>query len=437
VRSLRLWSIFLLACVVAALAVPGHALAFQQLSGTNVIVSQPVSDDLFLFGTHVEVSAPVDGDVFAFGQTVLISGDVSGTVVASGQIVRVTGTVSNSVRAAGQDIQIGGSVLKDLMAAGATVRVTGGGSVGRDAVVGGQTILLGGDVGRNVLVGANSLTIASKIGGDVTADVTDLTVTDAGSIAGNLDYTSAQQANVQGQVAGTTTRHEPPTTNRREPNPAVRTFFGVVGWIRGLVGMFLFGIAAVLLSRGRLTVASDTLLERPWPSLGIGFAALLGVWPVATIVFLLGLLVGGWWISFVLIAAVWLLALVGLVVGSLALGKVLLGWMHAQLHPILTLGLGLLVIWAVGAVPFVGWLLGFAGLAFGTGAILLALYLRPARPGLPAEPDYVATPPGQTQYPPVAPPPYAPPGPTPTPPGGPPPTPLAQSPYAPPGQPSA
>ena len=430
-RSLRLWSFVLVTCLVMALAVPAGAFAFEQRSGTNIIISEPVADDLFLFGTNIEVNAPVDGDVFAFGQSISITADVSGTVVASGQTVRVTGTVTKSVRAAGQNIDIGGTVLEDLMAAGASVKLSTEGSVGRDVVVGGQTILIAGDVGRNVRAGASSLTIASTIGGDVTADASDLTVTDTANIEGNLDYTSAQEASIQGQVAGTTTRHQPRTTGRREPNPAVSAFLGVLGWIRGLIGMLLFGVAVILLGRGRLTVVSDALVARPWPSLGIGVAVLAAVWPAAMIIFLVGLLVGGWWIAFVLLTVVWLIALVGLIIGGLTVGKVLLGWMHANVHPILAMGLGILVIWVVGAVPFVGWLLGLAALVFGTGAIVITLYGHTSRPSPPAGQAYPAMPPQQPQYAPVGPPQYAPPATTPTPPVAPPPAPPVQPPDTP------
>ncbi len=424
-KNLRVLCLVVILSSAMALALPIQAFAFQQRAGDNVVVSTPVSDDLFLFGANIEVSAPVDGDVFAFGQNITISADVSGTVVTAGQTVRVTGNVTNSVRAAGQDIQISGNVGRDLMAAGATIRLAQGGSVGRDVAAAGQTLELDGDVGRNVQAGVGSLTIASRVGGDVTAEVSELTVMDTGLIEGNLDYTSANQASIQGEVQGSTTRHEPQVRTQPERNPAVGVFFGVLGWIRGLIGVLLLGTAVMLLSRNRLTVVSDTLAARPWPSLGFGLLVLFAVWPVAGMVFGLGLLIGGWWISFVLLAVVWLLALLGLIVGGLALGKLILGWMHADLHPILAMGLGILVIWVVGAVPFVGWLLGFAAVAFGTGAALLVAFRRPPTPGSPAE-QYAAPGPAQAPYAPAYPPPYAP---APVPPAP------NQPPYAPPAPP--
>jgi hypothetical protein len=281
-----------------------------------------------------------------------------------------------------------------------------------------------------VQAGAESLTIASTVGGDVTAEVSQLIIADSGRIDGNLDYTSPNQASVQGQVAGSTQRHEPQrraTWSQR--NPAASAFFSVFSWIRGLVGVLLLGLAVMLVSRDRAGVLSDTLLARPWPSLGFGALTLFAVWPVAGTIFVIGLLIGGWWIAFVLLAVVWLLALLGLIVAGLALGRLLLRWMHAKHHAILAMCLGVLLIWIVGAVPFLGWLFVAAAVAFGLGATLLVLFGRSKKPVSPAE-TYYSLGTHQPPYPPAYPQPQPP-----TYPQQQPPYPPQQPPYEPPYQP--
>jgi hypothetical protein len=107
-----------------------------------------------------------------------------------------------------------------------------------------------------------------------------------------------------------------------------------------------------------------------------------------------------------------------MVVAALAVGR----WVLSRLgsgepHPVLAALLGLLIIWVIGIVPFVGWLAGFAATLFGMGAILLALYARPATPS-----SGVMMPPQQSAYPtmppaaPPAPPPAVPPSESPPPP---------------------
>jgi len=102
---------------------------------------------------------------------------------------------------------------------------------------------------------------------------------------------------------------------------------------------------------------------------------------IALIVFLIGLLIGGWWLGLLLIP-IWLLALaVGYVVSGFLLGRVIfaqLGW--GAYHDALALAAGLFVLAVVTIIPIVGWLVGLAAIVFGVGAVGLAT-TRLVRPG--------------------------------------------------------
>ncbi len=381
--------------LLVAVAMPSTALAFVQRSGEAVTVSENIDDDLYVFGSAVNITGNVTGDVVAFGQSVTVSGEVSGGVIAAGQSVRIQGPVGGTVRAAGQNVEIAGAVGGDALLAGATVNVAPGGGIARDLLVGASAVSLGADVGRNVLAGAETLSIASAVGGMVTADATDLTVTDAGSIGGDLTYYSDKEARVSGEVGGTTVRHpartEKPRKERPAPSPVASFGWVVLGWIQSLIGMALFGVLAVVALRRFATVAADEVVARPLPSIGIGFGVLALVFPVAGFVFFLGLLVGGWWIACVLTAIVWLLALVGMVIGALASGRWALARMGQEsVHPILATLFGVAVIWVIGAIPFIGWLAGFTAMLFGMGAIVLMAY---GTPKATAAAEPVAAPP--------------------------------------------
>lgn len=381
--------------LLAAMAMPSMAFGFEQRSGNAVTVTENVDDDLYVFGSAIDISGNVSGDVIAFGQSVTVSGEVSGDVIAAAQSVRVTGPVGGSVRAAGQDVEIGGAVSGDALLAGAVVRVGSEGAIGRDVIAGGATIALNGDVKRNVLAGAETLTIASAVGGDVTADATNLTVTDTGSIGGDLTYYSDNKALVNGQVSGQTVQHparnqEARRRQQARPNPAASLGFVALAWFQSLIGMALFVVLTVLALRRFSVVAADEVFARPLASVGIGFGVLALVFPVAGFVFFLGLFLGGWWIAFVLMAVVWLLALVGTVVGALAGGRWALSRMGQKtVHPILSALVGLLVIWVLGAIPFIGWIVGFAAMLFGTGALVVMAY-GPPRAAAPVEPAAMA-----------------------------------------------
>jgi hypothetical protein len=123
--------------------------------------------------------------------------------------------------------------------------------------------------------------------------------------------------------------------------------------------------------------AIDTLRALPWPSLGIG-AAILVITPiVALIIFIIGLLIGGWWLG-VLLVPIWILVLaVGYVVSGFLLGRLLfarLGW--GGYHDALALLGGLFVLTVLGLIPVLGWLVGLAALVFGAGALALTVSQR-------------------------------------------------------------
>lgn len=374
----------LVACVSLVLsagvfAPPPQAFALEQRSGDVVTVSDDVNDDLYVFGSSITVSGKIDGDVVAFGTSISITGDVTGDVIAAGSNINVTGSVGGTVRAAGSSIQVTGDVANDVVLAGGQIGLPGPGSVGRDAALAGGTVAVDGEVKRDVQAGAGTMSIGSLVGGNVTADVGQLTVASGAQVDGDLTYYSDTQARIDGTVSGKTVRHPARTTRTgREPTPVGRFLFGVLGWMRSLVGMALFALLALWLLGPFVPRAADSLIAKPLQSVGIGFLITAAVLPFAGIAFVAGLLVGGWWIAFVVLAVVWIAALVGVVVTSVAVGRWVLARMGGRtVHPVLAALFGLLLIWIVGAVPFLGWFVRYVAMLFGLGALALTIWGRP------------------------------------------------------------
>jgi cytoskeletal protein CcmA (bactofilin family) len=415
----RKWTIPVWACVLIvalALAMPTAAVAMTRLEGNSVTLAKDktVDDDLYAFGSSVTIQGTVNGDVVAFGQNVVISGDVSGSVIAAAQSVRVDGNVSGSVRAAGALVDVNGTVGGDVVAGAGQVNV--GGAVKRDLVAGAQGVTIAGSVGRDVNVSCSSLEISGDVGGDVEAQSPSVTVAKTGSVDGSLDYWSAQPAKIEGTVSGKTTQHEPTTqTNgaRAEKTLAQSIFSAIIAWIQSLVGMLVLGVLLVLLARGPMERGSRAVAQRLWPSLGVGALVFFVTPAVALVVFIVGLFIGVWWLSFVLLTVFALLLLAGVLVGSLAVGRAILSRATSSGEPALawSMLLGLAIVWLVGAVPFAGWLASWGVMLVGTGALTL-LALGKAEKPTPAPAPAVAAPAGgapQQWAPPAQPPPAGPP----------------------------
>lgn len=372
--SRRRWRVAfggLIASAALMVAIPLEAAAADIRQGNEITVrsGETVSDDIYAAAGTVTIDGTVNGSVIAAGGTITVSGTVERDLMVAGGTVHVTGKINGSIRSAGGTITVNGPVGEDVVVTGGTINIQSNATIGRDLVFAGGTATIVGPVARNVTMGAGTAVLRSQVGGDVTGRVDHLRLEGA-RVAGNLDYTSDNQVElVSGAtVAGTTTRHTPPDRGVAGTNN------GVISWIRGLIGIAALGLLLILLLPGLGTRASETLRTQPWASLGIG-AAICFVTPiVALIVFILGLLVGGWWLGLLLIALYILALALGYVVSGFLLGRLLfdrLGW--GRYHAALALLGGLVILALVGVIPIIGGLVGLAAVLFGVGALAVAL----------------------------------------------------------------
>lgn len=129
----------------------------------------------------------------------------------------------------------------------------------------------------------------------------------------------------------------------------------------------------VLLFPNFVQRSTEALVQAPWVSLGLGFSLLVGVPVAAVLLFVAGLLVGGWWLGLLALALYFLMlpigcAIVGLFVGRLVMQRagrpgVASGW---------SLLVSLALLGVVSLVPIAGGIAILAALTFGLGAGTLA-----------------------------------------------------------------
>jgi hypothetical protein len=361
----------LVAGLFAWLPLQTSAADLRQGRDVTVGSGQTISDDIYAAGGTISIAGNVNGSVIAAGGTVTVSGSVSRDVIIAGGTINVTGRVGGSIRAAGGTLTLNGPVQQDVVIAGGMIDIGSSATIGRDLVIAGGTAAVSAPVARRISMASGDLTLRNRVGGDVRGRVDHLRL-DGAQIGGNLDYTSNNQVQlVNGaQVAGAISRHTPTDRDSGVGN-------GFVGWLRALIGIFALGLLFIMLLPRFSTRSIDILRSEPWLSLGIG-AAIVVVTPiVALIAFVVGLLIGGWWLGLLLIP-LWILALaVGYVVSGFLLGRLVfarLGW--GRYHDAIALLGGLIVLAVVGFIPLLGGLVGLAALVFGTGALALTVSRR-------------------------------------------------------------
>ena len=360
----------IIAALFAWLPLEASAADLRQGSDVTVARTETVNDDIYAGAGTINIGGTVNGNVIAGGGTITVSGNITRDLIVGGGTINVTGHVGGSIIAAGGNLTLSGPVEHDIVVTGGMIDISSGATIGRDLLVAGGTATVSAPVTRRVQMSSGSLTLKNHVGGDVRGRVDRLKL-DGAQIGGNLDYTSNNAVElVNGaRVAGTTTRHMPTDANSARN--------GFLGWLRELIGLFALGLLMIFLLPGLSARAIDTLRALPWPSLGIG-AAILVITPlVALIIFIIGLLIGGWWLG-VLLVPIWILVLaVGYVVSGFLLGRLLfaqLGW--GGYHDALALLGGLFVLTILGLIPILGGLVGLAAVVMGAGALALTVSQR-------------------------------------------------------------
>jgi hypothetical protein len=325
-------------------------------------------------GGDIEVPAgeTVQGDLYAAGGTVRIEGTVDGDLVAWGGQVQVLGEVTGDVIAGSGNVDISGRVGGDARVGAGQVTV--GGTVGEDLVVGsGQlTLTSSGEVGEDLIFGTGQTTIDGRVEGDV--------------LGSTGNYTK------RGTVGGTE------NVNIREPEEEAEPTVGdrILDVVQRLAGVLIVAALLLWLAPRLLEGTSETLRRQPLLSLGVGVLGLVGfvvlvlVAIVVAVLVAIGLaLVGlgglaataavGVIVALIVLAflffftlAFGVYAVVGLVVGGLALGG-------AGARRWGALMLGVFVVVVLTSLPVVGGFLALLVSIFGLGALILELNPRRRR----------------------------------------------------------
>ncbi len=433
-KARKLMSVFtLLTLMLLTFSTPVYA--FEGRDGDKVVIGadEIIEDDLYVGANEFVLDGTVKGDVIVGGNIITINGTVEGDLWAAGQVVIINGVVMDDVRIAGAGLQLGqdANVGGDLLAAGASLETKAGSVVGGDLLVGAGQALLAGEVGRDVLAGAGALELRGNVGGDVKAyvDQTEetasgpspnvymqqnipltlpsvspgLTVTESAKIAGSLEYSSTYNLTFPGgSVGGEVTRVEPEFDENTyvPPTPAEKTIKWALDFLRTAITLILIGLLIGWLVPAFLKATSGKVETQTWPSLGWGaitWAAFFFALLLIVIVMIAGgiifgvLTLGGLSGAIVWLGILSMFALtVAFVLATAYITKIVVGtalgkWIFSKTNPTLAehkfwpMILGVVVIAGVVAlfrfplVPlgFFGWLINFAVVLFGLGALWL------------------------------------------------------------------
>jgi hypothetical protein len=372
----RRWAGYGVACALAIAALAPPAAAFVSRSGQSVAVTEAIQDDLYAAGGRVAVNAPVEGDVVAAGGSVDMGGDVGGGVLAAGGKVTVSGAVGRSVRAAAGSLTLASRVKGDAVLAAGEVHVTPAAQIGRDLVIQGGSVTVSGTVARNAFISGRLVVVDGVIHGSAEIQGNRIVLLPTARIGGKLSYLADVPLEIhQGaQLAGGTAQMAPPS----EPAWVRAAPFGSgVRFWKSLVEaavLLIIGLVAFGASPRGVTTVILQIRRRFVPSLVFGVVLVIAV-PVAAVL-LLFTVVG------IPIAAIAMLVYLATLYPSLAFTAAWAG------HGILSLiprpvqpapdqwgvVLGVVVLVALFAAPYAGWVIHLLALFVGFGALWATIW---------------------------------------------------------------
>ncbi len=353
------------------LATPAPALAFVARSGSSVVVSEAIHDDLYAAGGTVTVTAAVKGDVVAAGGTVELEAPAGGVLAAAGT-VRLDAPVARSVRAVGVTLLVRSRVGSDAVLSGGTVTIDPAARIGRDLVVGAGNATVSGTVGRNATVAGGDVMLEGPIRGNAELRATRIVLRPGARIGGRLRYSAEQPIEVQpgAQVVGGIERIPVPPRPPSAVAPASPRFW-LGGHVAELLALLALGLVVFGVAPGAAATVARQVGERFAGSLLAGFlllvAALLALFTIVGIPLSV--------ISMLLYAATLYL---GQIFVAAWLGHPLLWRVRRRVGrppaPLWGVVVGTIVLIVLFAIPYAGWALRLAAVLAGFGALWIRVW---------------------------------------------------------------
>ncbi len=368
-RGLRAVLVMLLATVAAAMAASAWA-----ASGP---AAERFGDDVYISGGRVTLQQPVPGDAAAAGGRVTLSADVGGDALLAGGELRIGSRVAQDLYAAGGDVEVTGTVGQNARLAGGRVTIAPDAHVAGGVTVFAGELTIDGHVGGYVLVSAGRTQVNGRIDGELRVVGGELALGPQAVVTGRLVHHGATPARIApgAQVDGGVDDSTASQAQQGSGAGLVMAGVWLLGWIVA---------AAVLLALAPQASrhVAQTLRARKLLSPLIGVALMLGL---PTLALMLLITVVG--IPLSLLTGLLLLAL--MLLGALATAMALGDAVVERRGPartgarILATALALLLLFALGWLPYVGWLVWLLAVLCGAGAIALAAFgaRRPAAAG--------------------------------------------------------
>ena len=356
----------------AALAAAPAPVAAQE-AGLGPVVTVADGEvregDLYAAGEAVRIHGRLAGDLGAAGQRVLVDGRVDGDLFAAARTVDLRGPIGDSTRVAAEQVTVSTTIDGDLIAGANRLRILEDAVIRGGVAAAASSLEIDGTVEEGLRAAAGELVLRGTVRGDANVIADRLDLAPDARIEGDLDYRTRIPLSPEAaaRVAGAV-RYEEPIDEDDEDDGRAAWSFLFWTWQAGaalLAGMLAVALFRPLTQQLASAIAGETTLGA---LLGFGAFLIVPVGAAVVMMTLVGLPIG--------IIAV-LLFTVALYVAKLPIAV----WAGDQLlaragrpdaSPYAAMAVGILALYLLFEIPWLGGLFWLAATWLGLGAMVLS-----------------------------------------------------------------
>jgi len=352
----------------------GVAKALDTKTGDMIYISKDeiVSGNLYAAGNTITIDGTVNGDLIAAAQIINVNGRIEGDIIAAAQDIRINGEVGGNIRVAGNSININNRVARNVNAFGANVILDKNSQIGWDVLAAANNIETHGEIIGSLSGSAGRALISGKTGKNISLKLADtetnegLIVSPEAAIGGGLTYTTNKTA----QIPQTATIGGKIEQKFPEVKPDNKLSSLVWPKIYSIFCAFVIGLILIFLGKNSTLKILDKIQDKPKRVILTGIIIMFAVPPIS--LFLMFTLIG---IPLALILlAIWFIALyVSKIFTALLLGQWILKNLikKGETPLVWSLIVGVILLWLLIALPFIGWIVGLFAIWLGLGGAYL------------------------------------------------------------------
>lgn len=319
--------------------------------------SQMKKGDVYIAQNDVTIDYIVDGNVFIFGNNVTINSQIGGDVFVCAKNVTISeqAYIFSNLFVAAENVNIKG-IVYDLYALANNITVDG--YIYRDIKTSSSTLNINGIIGRNAYVKCEKINFAVPSQNSENES----TITNAGSIAGDLNYSSSQETSIPEKAVSGKVNFE-----QISKNQTISTYLISLGSFLVIV-LVIWGLS-LLLTPKFLKSTNDLIASKKiLPVLGCGILTPIAITVLSILLLLINITAP---ISLLLLIILVLLFALSTSITIIAINNLICKKLkiHKNIGVLGVLILTTIVLWTICLIPFVGGIISILTVIVGMGLI--------------------------------------------------------------------